>query len=81
MKAKAFDQKFDGNNEDILNNLDLSTVKRPNQKQKRVNVDFPVWIIDSLDKEANRIGVTRQSIIKIWLAERLEEQVLTRRST
>ena len=74
MKAKAFDQKFDDDNEDIINDLDLSTLKRPNQKQKRVNVDFPVWIIDSLDKEANRIGVTRQSIIKLWLAERLEEQ-------
>ena len=81
MKAKAFDQKFDDDNEDIINDLDLSTLKRPNQKQKRVNVDFPVWIIDALDKEANRIGVTRQSIIKLWLAERLEEQVLTRRST
>ena len=81
MKAKAFDQKFDDDNEDIINNLDLSTLKRPNQKQKRVNVDFPVWIIDALDKEANRIGVTRQSIIKLWLAERLEEQVLARRST
>jgi len=81
MKANAFDQKFDDDNEDIINDLDLSTLKRPNQKQKRVNVDFPVWIIDALDKEANRIGVTRQSIIKLWLAERLEEQVLTRRST
>jgi len=80
MKAKAFDQKFDDDNEDIINDLDLSTLKRPNQKQKRVNVDFPGWIIDSLDKEANRIGVTRQSIIKLWLAERLEEQMLTRRS-
>ena len=77
MKAKAFDQKFDDDNEDIINDLDLSTLKRPNQKQKRVNVDFPVWIIDSLDKEANRIGVTRQSIIKLWLVERLEEQALT----
>ena len=73
MKAKIFDKKFDDNNEDIINDLDLSTLSRPNQKQKRVNVDFPVWIIESLDKEANRIGVTRQSIIKLWLAERLEE--------
>jgi len=80
MKAEIFDKKFDDNNEDIISDLDLSTLKRPNQKQKRVNVDFPIWIIDSLDKEANRIGVTRQSIIKLWLAERLEEQVLTRRS-
>ncbi|MDC9728658.1 MAG: CopG family transcriptional regulator [Methyloprofundus sp.] len=81
MKAEIFDKKFDDNDEDIMSNLDLSTLKRPNQKQKRVNVDFPVWIVDSLDKEANRIGVTRQSIIKLWLAERLEEQVLTRHST
>ncbi len=81
MKAEFFDKKFDDGSEDIISNLDLSTLKRPNQKQKRVNVDFPIWIIDSLDKEANRIGVTRQSIIKLWLAERLEEQVLTRRST
>ncbi len=81
MKAEVFDKKFDDDNEDIISDLDLSTLQRPNQKQKRVNVDFPVWIIDSLDREANRIGVTRQSIIKLWLAERLEEQVLTRRST
>ncbi len=74
MKAKGFDKKFDENQEDIIDDLDLSTAKRPNQVQKRVNVDFPAWIIDSLDKEARRVGVTRQSIIKIWLAERLEEQ-------
>ncbi len=74
MKAKEFDQKFDDNEEDIVGDLDLSSLKRPNQEQKRVNVDFPTWMIDSLDREANRVGVTRQSIIKVWLAERLEEQ-------
>lgn len=74
MKAKIFDKKFDDNKADIVDDLDLSTLKRPNQIQKRVNVDFPAWVIDSLDKEANRIGVTRQSIIKIWLVERLEKQ-------
>jgi len=81
MKAEVFDKKFDDDNEDIISDLNLSSLKRPNQKQKRVNVGFPVWIIDSLDKEANRIGVTRQSIIKLCLAEQLEEQVLTSRST
>ena len=81
MKAKDFDKKFDENKADIIDDLDLSTLKRPNQKQKRVNVDFPVWVIDSLDKEANRVGVSRQSIIKLWLVERLEELALTRRST
>jgi len=74
MKAKDFDKKFDDNQADVIDDLDLSTKKRPNQAQKRINVDFPTWIIDSLDKEASRVGVTRQSIIKVWLAERLEEQ-------
>lgn len=73
MRAKDFDKKFDDNEIDIIEDLDLSTVKRANQAQKRVNVDFPAWMIESLDKEAHRIGVTRQSIIKVWLAERLEE--------
>tara|TARA_R110001583_G_scaffold66791_1_gene191572 strand:+ start:303 stop:542 length:240 start_codon:yes stop_codon:yes gene_type:complete len=75
MKASDFDAKFEADEEDLIDDLDLSTVKRVNQQQKRVNVDFPVWMIDSLDKEASRLGVTRQSIIKIWLAERLENQL------
>ena len=73
MKAKDFDKKFDDNKADVIDDLDLSTKKHPNQAQKRINVDFPTWIIDSLDKEASRVGVTRQSIITIWLAERLAE--------
>ena len=72
MKAKTLDKKFD-DNQDILDALDLSKAKRPNQEQKRVNVDFPTWMIASLDKEAKHLGVTRQSIIKVWLAERLEK--------
>lgn len=74
MKAKDFDKKFDDNKKNIIDDLDLSTVKRPNQSQKRINVDFPSWVIDSLDREASRVGVTRQSIIKLWLVERLEEK-------
>ncbi len=74
MKAKDFDKKFDDNKSDIIDDLDLSTARRSNQNQKRVNVDFPVWVIDSLDREASRVGVTRQSIIKLWLVERLEEK-------
>ena len=81
MKAKDFDKIFDENKKDIIDDLDLSTLKRPNQQQKRVNVDFPVWVIDSLDKEAGRVGVSRQSIIKLWLVEKLEQIALTRRST
>lgn len=72
MKAKSLDKKFD-EGKDITKNLDLSKAKRPLQKLKRVNVDFPTWMIDSLDKEASRLGVTRQSIIKVWLSERLHE--------
>lgn len=72
MKAKEFDKKFNDNEEDLVDDLDLNSAKRANQEQRRVNVDFPIWMIESLDREANRLGVTRQSIIKVWLAERLE---------
>jgi hypothetical protein len=74
MKAKDFDKKFDQNKNDIIDDLDLSTASRVNQKQKRVNVDFPAWVVESLDREAARIGVTRQSIIKVWLVERLKAE-------
>ena len=72
MKAKSFDAKFD-KGEDVTGILDLSKARRPLQEQRRVNVDFPTWMIESLDREAGRLGVTRQSIIKVWLAERLEQ--------
>ncbi|MBB3332119.1 hypothetical protein BDK63_003013 [Halomonas campaniensis] len=72
MKATELDKRFD-EGDDITEELDLDNARRPLRKQKRVNVDFPTWMIDSLDREAARLGVTRQSIIKIWLAERLEQ--------
>jgi len=71
MKAKEFEQQFD-EDVDITASLDLSKAKRVMQEQKRVNVDFPTWMVDSLDREASKLGVTRQSVIKVWLAERLE---------
>jgi len=71
MKAEEFDKLFD-EGKDIAHLLDLSSARRPNQELKRVNVDFPIWMVNKLDREAKRLGVTRQSIIKIWLAERLE---------
>ena len=73
MKANEFDRKFDEGVEDIVDDLDMSSATRPLKEQKRVNVDFPVWMVESLDREASRLGVTRQSIIKIWIAERLEK--------
>ncbi|TET68488.1 MAG: CopG family transcriptional regulator [Candidatus Aminicenantes bacterium] len=72
MKANELDKKFD-EGEDISKYLDLSQARRPGLEQKRVNVDFPVWMIHDLDKEAKRLGVPRQSIIKIWIAERLKK--------
>jgi hypothetical protein len=72
MKVREFDKKFD-EGEDISQHLDISKARRPVQEQKRVNVDFPVWMIQLLDKEARRLGVPRQSIIKVWVAERLEK--------
>jgi len=72
MKAKAFDKKFESG-EDIINYLDLKKARRPVQEQKRVNVDFPIWMIHSLDKEAKRLGVPRQSLIKVLVAEHFEK--------
>ncbi|MCX8513048.1 MAG: hypothetical protein ORN83_14980 [Chthoniobacteraceae bacterium] len=71
MKAEQLDALFDSG-EDIVPHLDLSTVRRLNLDQKRVNVDLPIWMIEDLDKEADKIGVTRQSIIKVWLSDRLK---------
>ncbi len=71
MKADDFDERFD-RGEDITSELDLAAARRPGYEQRRVNVDFPAWMVESLDREAKRLGVTRQSIIKVWIAERLE---------
>ena len=76
MKAKHFEEQFD-KDVDLTGLLDVSKAKRVLQSQKRVNVDFPTWMIESLDREAVKLGVTRQSVIKVWLAERLEKAALT----
>ncbi|MEK7656551.1 MAG: CopG family transcriptional regulator [Elusimicrobiota bacterium] len=73
MKAKDLDKLFDAGG-DITKYLDLSRARRVNETPRRVNVDFPAWMIHSLDKEASRMGVTRQSIIKIWISERLSHR-------
>ncbi len=70
MKAKEFDRKFD-EGEDVSDVLDLSKARRPGEEPQRINVDFPTWMVQSLDREARRLGVTRQSVIKVWIAERL----------
>ena len=74
MKASDFDKKFDDGVEDVIGDIDPSSWRRPNREVRRVNVDFPLWMVESLDREAQRLGVTRQSIIKVWIAERLEQQ-------
>jgi hypothetical protein len=73
MKASELDKRFD-DGEDITGELDVANARRPNREQRRVNVDFPAWMIAALDREARRLGVTRQSIIKVWIAERLEQK-------
>jgi hypothetical protein len=72
MKAKDLDKIFDDGEVNINDYLDLSKAFRPGQEQKRVNVDFPVWMIERLDREAGRLGVPRQSLIKVWIGEHLE---------
>lgn len=71
MKAEEFDRRFDAG-EDMTPYVDLTKARRPNQEPRRVNVDFPVWMVRSLDREAKRLGITRQALIKVWIAERLE---------
>lgn len=71
MKSEALDKKFDDGH-DITDHLELSSARRVNEP-RRVNVDFPSWMVDALDREADRLGVTRQSVIKVWIAERLEQ--------
>ncbi len=71
MNAKEFDQKFDDGEEDIIEMLDLSKAKRPFSTQKRLSIDLPIWMIELIDREANRLGVTPQTIIQTSLTERL----------
>jgi hypothetical protein len=73
MRASEFDRKFEAG-EDITADLDLAEARRPGLGQRRVNVDFPSWMVESLDREAKRLGVTRQSVIKVWIAERLAQR-------
>jgi len=73
MDAEEFDKKFDEGVEDIIDDLDLSSRRRPNRDVKRVNVDLPLWMVDALDNEATRLAVTRQSVIKVWLSERIDQ--------
>jgi hypothetical protein len=72
MKAEELDRIFDEGEEDITQYFDWSNARRPGLEQKRVNVDFPNWVVDRLDKESRRLGITRQSLIKYWIAERLD---------
>ena len=74
MKAEEFDKIFDDGKTDVVELFDLSSASRPGLELKRVNVDFPTWVVESLDREANRLGVPRQSLIKMWIADRLKEE-------
>ena len=71
VRAKNFDAAFD-RGEDVTKYLNKSKVRRLNTKLKRVNIDFPIWVIESLDKEARRLGITRQSLVKMWIAEKFK---------
>jgi hypothetical protein len=73
MKASELDKIFDENQDDILEYFDTSKIKMINEEPRRVNIDFPAWMVQSLDKEAKHIGVSRQAVIKMWLAEKLKD--------
>lgn len=71
ISSDAFDQKVDAG-EDVSEFVDWSKARRPNREIRRVNVDFPAWVVEALDREAARLGVTRQALVKLWIAERLD---------
>ena len=71
MKAKDFDKKFESG-EDLTEDLDFTKSQRVDQAPKRVNIDFPVWVVEQLDKQSKRLGITRQALVKVWIAEKLE---------
>lgn len=73
MNPEELERKFDAG-EDVLEYFDLSTLKRPGLEVKRVNVDFPQWMVDALDREAQRLGIHRQAVIKTWIAQQLDEK-------
>ena len=73
MKAKEFDKIFDENKEDVIQYFDTSNIRKPNLELKRVNIDFPAWMVKKLDEEAQHIGVSRQAIIKTWIAEKIQK--------
>lgn len=72
MKAQEFDEKFESG-EDLTDDLDFSKARRVNQESKRVNIDFPTWVVQGLDKQAKRLGITRQALVKVWIAEKLKD--------
>ncbi|MBN1943421.1 MAG: ribbon-helix-helix protein, CopG family [Phycisphaerae bacterium] len=74
MSAKEFDRRFD-NGEDVSDYLDLKNVRRPGRDIRRVNVDFPSWMVDRLDEKARRLGINRQAVIKTLLAEHLQKEL------
>lgn len=74
MKAQEFDTKFEAG-EDLTDDLDFSKARRVNQQNRRVNIDFPAWVVEGLDKQAKRLGITRQALVKVWIAEKLKEAV------
>ncbi len=81
MKANELDKKFDDNEESILEYFDLSKAERVNLQQQKVNIDMPLWMIQRLDREASRLGISRQAVIKTWLADKIKEQQLQSTST
>ncbi len=71
MKAREFDAKFEAG-DDLTEHLDFSKAHRVNQEIRRVTIDFPSWVVEGLDKQAKRLGITRQDLVKLWIAEKLE---------
>lgn len=74
MKAQEVDEKFEAG-KILTNDLNFSKTRRVNQQSKQLNIDFPIWAVEGLDKQDKRLGITRQALVKVWIAKKLKEQL------
>jgi hypothetical protein len=72
--VEEFDRLFDEASDEIDEFIDWDNARQPGLEIRRINIDLPNWMIDRLDAEARRIGVSRQALIKVWLSDRIERQ-------
>jgi hypothetical protein len=72
ISAVEFDEKFE-KKENLVPYLQTDKITKPGLKSRRVSVDFPEWMVQELDRAAQKLGITRQSLIKVFISDKLKE--------